>query len=298
MDTIEGMRTFVAVASRQSFTAAAKQLGVSTNIASKYVQRLEERLGAQLFHRTTRSVTLTETGRAYLERCIPLLDQFDELEGVVLAKQSELAGSIRMTASTGFGSMELVEALAPFQQTHPNVQIQLHLSDHKVRLIEEGYDLAIRFGTLADSTMLARKLMDMRIVVYASSKYLSQNGTPRNPKELSSHNCLISRTSPDPDNWRFKIKGKETTIPVQGTFHANSPRAIAHMALRGAGIGMGPLYSITPFLKRKRLTLLFENDEAKALGLYAVYPSSRHLASRVRALIDHLAETFAENPYS
>jgi DNA-binding transcriptional LysR family regulator len=138
----------------------------------------------------------------------------------------------------------------------------------------------------------------MRLVVYASPKYLSEHGTPRHPRDLVDHNCLISRTSTDPDHWRFRIKGKETAIPVQGTFHANSPRAIAHMALAGAGIAMGPLYAVTPFLGRKRLRLLFEAHEATALGLYAVYPTSRHLSARVRALIDHLATTFSGEPYS
>ena len=159
MDTVEGMRTFAAVAALGSFTGGARQLGMSTKLASKYVRQLEERLGAQLFHRTTRSVTLTETGHTYFQRCRPLLDQFDELEGLVQARHSELAGPIRITAPTGFGSTQLVEALRPFQAAHPKVGIELHLSDHHVSMIEQGFDLAIRFGALKDSALVARKLM-------------------------------------------------------------------------------------------------------------------------------------------
>lgn len=165
MDTIEGMRTYVAVAGQKSFTAGAKQLGISTKLASKYVRQLEERLGAQLFNRTTRSVTLTETGQAYFERCVPLLDQLDELEGLVQERQAELAGPIRITAPTAFGSSKLVDAIRPFQLEHPKVSIDLHLSDQWISLIERGFDLAVRFGALADSSLIARKLLSMRVVV-------------------------------------------------------------------------------------------------------------------------------------
>ena len=189
MDTIDGMRTFVAVSRQNSFTAGAKMLGVSTKLASKYIGQLETRLDAQLFHRTTRSVTLTETGQAYLERCIPLLEQFDELEDLVQERQSELAGTIRLTAPTAFGSTELVNALRPFQIQHPKVSIDLHLSDQRVAIIEEGFDLAIRFGELEDSSLIARKLMNMRIVVFASPHYLAQKGEPIHPNGLLTHNC-------------------------------------------------------------------------------------------------------------
>jgi DNA-binding transcriptional LysR family regulator len=299
MDTIEGMRTFVAVASQCSFTGGAKQLGVSTKLASKYVRQLEEHLGAQLFHRTTRSVSLTETGQAYLERCIPLLDQFDELESVVQERQSELAGPIRITAPTGFGSHELVQALYPFQQQHPKVTIDLQLSDHVVSVVEGGFDLAIRFGALEDSALIARKLLDMRMVVFASPEYLSTNGIPIHPSELVQHNCLLQKTSIDPENWRFRIDNEITSYRVHGSFKANSPRAVAQMARDGLGIGLCPYYTVAPFLKEGELSILFEEYEATVLGLYAVYPPSRHLTARIRALIDHLVDTLGDNlPWS
>ncbi|MFY0610076.1 MAG: LysR family transcriptional regulator [Hyphomicrobiaceae bacterium] len=292
MDTIEGMRTFIAVAAKGSFTGGAKRLGMTTRLASKYIRQLEERLGAQLFNRTTRSVTLTETGRAYYARCGPLLDQFDELEGLVHQHEAELAGPIRITAPTGFGSRELVHALHPFQMTHPNVSISMHLSDQHVSLIDEGFDIAIRFGALKDSSLTTRKLMDMRFVVFASPDYLAEHGTPRHPHELASHRCLILLTSPTPYTWMFRINGEEVPVDVASTFSANSPRAVTHMAIGGFGIGRGPHYAARPFLQSGKLKIMFEKEEIPAGGLYAVYPPGRHLTARIRALIDHLATTF------
>ncbi|BBB27153.1 LysR family transcriptional regulator [Amphritea japonica] len=292
MDTIVGMRTFVAVARQRSFTAGAKQLEISTKLASKYVRQLEEKLGAQLFHRTTRSVTLTETGEAYFTRCVPLLEQFDELEGVVQTRQSTLAGSIRITAPTGFGSTHLVDAVSHFQPLHPDVTIQLQLADHYVPVVEEGFDLAIRFGPLNDSSLVARKLMDMRMVVAASPDYISRVGEPQRPADLSRHNCLQMRINADQSPWPFCVEGEPVSVRVSGSFHANSPKAIAQMGATGLGIVFCPYYAIKPYVETGKLRILFEEQEATVISLYAVYPQSRHLSARVRALIDHLVETF------
>lgn len=289
------MRTFAAVAGEQSFTGGAKRLGISTKLASKYVQQLEARLGAQLFSRTTRSVRLTDIGLAYLEHCQPLLDQFDELEGLVQSRHSELAGRIRVSAPTAFGSSHLITALAPFQLAHPKVTIDLHLTDKLVALIEEGHDLAIRFGQLEDSTLIARRLLEMRIVIVASPEYLQTHGEPSSPDFLCTHNCLIRNSHVSAEHWNFQVDGVISAVPVTGSFRANSPRAIAHMAARGLGIGRCPRYVADPFLKNGELKLLFEGFEMKEIGLYAVYTQNRHLTARIRALIDHLVEFYAEH---
>jgi DNA-binding transcriptional LysR family regulator len=288
VDTIDNMRIFVAVAGQKSFTAGARQLGISTNLASKHVRQLEKRLDAQLFHRTTRRVTLSDTGLAYFERCVLLLDQFDELEGLVQERQSELAGPIRITAPTGFGAGELVEAIRPFQIMHPEVSINLHLSDQHVDILNGGFDLAIRFGPMQNSTLIARKLLTMRLVVVASPKYISVNGEPAHPGALSTHNCLLQTSSSDPEHWEFTIHGKVEKFRVSGSFTANSPRAVANMVAGGLGIGRCPFYTAEPFLKSGELVLLFEDKMASEFNLYAVYPSGRHLTVRIRKLIDHL----------
>lgn len=292
MDTIEGIRVFAAVAAKSSFTAGAKQLGVSTKLASKYVRQLEAHLGAQLFNRTTRSVTLTETGHVYFQRCVGLLDQFDELESLVQERQSELAGPIRITAPTGFGGGHLIKCIKDFQLAHPKVSIDLHLSDHRVDIIEGGFDLAIRFGDLKDSSLIARQLLRMRIVAFAAPDYLEKRGKPEHPNDLSEHNCLLQVASADPEHWRFRVKGELISQRVKGSFRANSPRAVAQMAVGGLGIGMCPLYAVEALIKAGELTLLFEEYEATQLGLFAVYPLNRHLTARIRALIDHLVDTF------
>ncbi len=294
MDTFDGMRTFVAVAQEGSFTAAARRLNMTTKLASKYVGQLEERLGAQLFNRTTRSVTLTDIGHAYLERCRPLLDQFDELEAVIQERQSDLAGPIRITAPTGFGSINLVQALAPFLAGNPKVSVDLHLTDRHSAIVEEGFDMAIRIGELQDSSLIARRLKWMRVCVCASPDYLARMGEPEHPAALSTHNCLINQAHQDPFHWRFNIEGEELRVPVQGRFQADAPRAAAEMAVAGIGITVCPYYALEPFLATGKLRVLFAEYEAIRFGLYAVYPPNRHLTARVRGLIDHLATEFAD----
>ena len=168
MDTIETIRAFTAVAQEGSFTAAARRLGMSTKLASKYVQQLEARLETQLFNRTTRSVALTDVGTAYLERCRPILEQFDELDALVKERQTSLAGPVRITAPTAFGSTKLTQALIPFMLAHREVAIDMKLTDNRVALVEEGFDLAIRVGVLRDSTLIAKKLADMPMIASAT----------------------------------------------------------------------------------------------------------------------------------
>lgn len=293
MDTIDGLRTFAAVAAEESFTAGARRLGISTRVASKYVQQLESRLGVQLFSRTTRSVRLTETGRACLERCLPLLDQFDEMEGLARATQSELAGSIRLSAPTAFGSSELPAALAGFQARHPAVQLNLRLDDRWVALVEEGFDLAVRFGNLEDSALLARRLLNMRMIAVASPGFLREHGEPKQPADLERLNCLILDIATAPEPWAFVVDGQRTLVQVRGGFRSNSPRAIAHMAAQGIGIGRCPHYVARPLLQSGQLQILLEEHEPSPIPLQALYPSNRHQSLRVRALIDHLVEYFS-----
>ena len=289
MDTIDGMRTFAAVAEAASFTAAAARLGISPKLASKYVGQLEARLGVQLLRRTTRSVTLTEAGGAYLPQCRALLDRFDELESTVQTRQSKLAGPIHLTAPTGFGATHLTRALGPFLAAHPDVSVEMRLSDHHVNVVEEGFDLAIRFGQSDGATLVARKLLEMRVICCAAPTYLAERGTPAAPGELARHDCLLQTASGIPAHWPFVVDGARTEVAVSGRFRANSPLAGAHMAAGGLGLARMPLYTAEPFLADGRLVPVLEAYEAARLTLHAVHPPERYLTARVRALIDHLA---------
>jgi DNA-binding transcriptional LysR family regulator len=250
----------------------------------------------QLFHRTTRSVRLTETGEAYHERCLAVIEQFDELEALVQQRHAALAARIRLTTSTGFGTMHLPPMLARFQEAHPEVVIELQLSDHNIPLIEEGFDLAPRFGELRDSTLVARKLTDMRMICCASPAYLARHGRPQAPQAISAHNCLLLSLGSTPDMWRFQRGAETFAVNVSGRFRTNSPPTVVRMALDGLGVCHVLAYMVKAHLQTGALVQLFPAYERPPIGFYAVYPPSRHLTARIQALIDHLAETVWLSP--
>jgi len=287
------MRAFVAVARDQSFTAAGRRLGLSTKLVSKYVQHLESQLKTQLFNRTTRSVSLTDVGTAYLERCRPILEQMDELDDLVRERQGALAGPIRLTAPTGFGSTKLTEAMIPFLQAHPDVELDMKLTDTRVALVEEGLDMAIRIGALPDSALIARKLADMPLVLSASPDYLTRNGRPRSPEALATHTCLVNSNQQEPNVWRFHRNGKEHVVRLRGAVTSNSPGALARLAIGGLGIAMSPYYPVETALAEGRLERVLPDYATHTYGVYALYPPNRHLTRRLRALIDHLAAEFS-----
>ena len=290
MDTIEGMRVFAAVAAEQSFTRGARRLGITAKLASKYVRQLEERLACQLFNRTTRSVALTEVGQAYYDRCLPLLDQFDEVEDAVRDRHHTPAGLIRLTAPTGFGEQILTPALAGFLERYPDIRLDVTLTNATLSLVEEGLDLAIRVGSPGDSTMIARKLAPMRLVFCASPEYLARCGHPASPEDLANHACLVDSNFHNSNLWPYKEEGEVKRVRVDGPFCVNTPRAACDMAVAGLGISLSPHYAAAPRVADGKLQLLFEDRELDAFGLYALYPHNRHLSARVRALVDYLAD--------
>lgn len=292
MDRIETMQAFVAVADEGSFTAAASKLGLSNRLVSKYVQALEARLEVQLLARTTRSVSLTDVGHAYLSRCRPLLEQVEDLDAAVQDRHAALSGPIRITAPTGFGSVRLPGALASFMAAHPNVEIDLRLTDTRVALVEEGIDLAVRIGKLQDSSLVARRLAAMPLIVCAALAYLERRGRPDHPSALATHDCLIDENQRDASAWRFGSGGNETTVRVSGPCRANSPAALAALALDGIGVARCPKYVVEAAVADGLLEELFADARTEDMGLYAVYPPNRHLTARVRALIDHLVGSF------
>lgn len=301
MDTIDGMRTFVAVALQQSFTGGAKTLGISTKLASKYIGQLEDKLATQLFNRTTRSVTLTEAGNTYLRHCVPILNQINELESILQENQTNIAGPIRLSAPTGFGSQSVIDALSMFQQTHPRIAIDLHLSDHRVSIIEEGIDLAIRLGELEDSSLIARKLTQMDVVVFASKDYLQKHGTPTHPRELAEHNCLALTIATTPNHWAFEANLQNDShkfiVPIKGDFKSNSPKALVNMAIKGQGISRAPIYAVAPYIKSGQLEVLFSDYQTEGITLNAIFPPNRHLTTRIRTLIDYFVIYFSQLDY-
>lgn len=294
MDTIAGMRTFIAVAREGSFTAAADRLDMSTALASKYVGQLEQRLGTRLLNRTTRALSLTEAGAAYLEQAQQIVDDLDFLENSLAGSKAQPAGTLIISAPVTFGEMYLAEAVAGFLDQYPKVSVDLRLTDRFVDLVDEGIDVAIRIGELADSSHIARRIASTPVITCASPDYLTQHGEPGSPDELSRHVCLIDRNFRSGTTWPFRFGDEELTVRIAGRIAVNSAAAIRKLLLAGQGIARIPRFVVEEDLQQGMLRPVLAGHETDPLGIYAVYPQNRYLASKVRSFVDFSAARFRE----
>jgi len=292
MDRIDALRLFSAVAELESFTRAAARLGLTPGAASKQIAALEDRMQARLLERTTRSVRLTDAGQALLDRIEPWLAEYDAIENGLAVEQGAAAGVLRVAAPVDFGAERLVEPVTAFMTRWPSVEVRLELSDRMVDLVDEGYDLAVRIGQLTDSSLIAKRLADAPIAVVASPDYLAGAGAPDNPRALSVHDCIIDRNKPAPNLWRFE-RGKESVeAKVKGRMSLNGARAAVAAACAGAGVACSPAWAAADAIKDGRVTELLADWNADDRDLWAVFPSNRYLAHRVRLFVDHLADWF------
>lgn len=299
MDVIQGMRTFAAVAQSGSFSAGAKRLGLSRALASKYVGQLEDRLGLRLLNRSTRSVALTACGRAYLERCLRLLADFDDIESEARNARRTPRGPLRISAPTAFGELFLTRILAGFTARYPETAVSLSLSDRYVNLVEEGFDVAVRIGALKDSSLIARQLTSMGLLVCAAPAHVRRHGAPAHPFELKTHPCVLDENLRDGDRWPFVIEGVRHPVAVSGRLRVNSARAVRDLLLAGEGIGLCPSFLVEEDIRSGRLLRLLTGFQPPEYGVYALFPHSRRMAVSVRALIDFLVENFeASQPES
>ncbi len=297
MDRLDCDRMFLAVYETGGFSRAAKRLGTSAGQASKLVTRLENELGVQLFHRTTRALSPTEVGRAYYERLKGLIEEFDALEASVRNASGRAAGRIALTVPMSFGSAQLAPALVAFAEAYPEIQLDVSFSDRVANLVDEGFDAAVRIGEPQDSSLIARKLCPMRVIVCAATAYLTKRGFPAGPAALAEHDCVIDTNFRDPGVWRFRGPDGETIrIPVNGRLRFSNPEACIAAAVSGLGIARVPSFIAGPRLARGELTQILGAFELQPSGLYVVYPPGRHLAARVRALVDFLSERFRGVP--
>ncbi len=281
-----GLREFVAVIEHGSFTAAADALNVSTSFVSREVKRLEKRLNARLLHRTTRKSTLTEVGKIFYARGLEIRDMLDALESEVADMQGQLVGHIRITAPGLYADRYVAPAVAEFTDQYPEVSIELDTGMQVVGIIADGYDLAVRMGALEDSALIARKIAPRRMMVCASPGYLIRNGRPKEPEELSSHRCL---TFPDMP-WRFLYPDGVRSLKVRGPWVSDNGRALVAAAERGLGLIRMTDYYMAAQLRRGELELVLEDYEVQDAATWLVYPARDQLPTRVRFLIDFLAE--------
>ena len=298
MDRIISMRVFVRAASAGSLSAAARHLGMSPAMATKHVDALEARLGVKLFHRTTRRLSLTEAGNNYLEACQRILPEIDEAEAAAASQRVKASGLLRMNAPLSFGTRYVAPLLAEFSQRHPEVKVELGLSDAQLDLIAGNWDLAIRIGRLADSPLQTRQLGDSCMMLCAAPAYLDRRGVPRSVADLTQHNCLSYTLSAiqDREHWAFGANG-ETRVAINGDLLANNGDALLAAALAGQGIIYQPHFIVCAAVKRGELVELpLDKPVVKLGGIHVLYPPDRRPPAKVRVMIDYLVEMLAKAP--
>lgn len=295
MDRLDGINAFTAVADARSFTKAAQRLGVSSAQISKLVARLENRLGARLLNRTTRDVSLTDTGRAYLERARDLLAEFEALETSV-RDQGGPRGLLRISAPVSFGATQLQPALLDFAAAWPEVAIEVSFADRTVNLVDEGFDVAVRIGRLADSSLIARKLAPVRMITFAAPAYLAAHGAPAHPSALADHPAILDLNIRDPRVWTYAVSGEDADVRVNGRLRFSSPDACLAAASAGFGIARAPAFVACDRLRAGELATVLDAFEPAPIHVFAVYPHGRHLAAKVRVFVDFLAQRFAGEP--
>ena len=295
MDRFGAIRVFAQVVESGSFAKAAERLGLSTSATSRHVAELEAHLQTRLLNRTTRRVSLTESGRAFYERTVQLLADLEEAEQEAARAAVTPRGTIRLTTSVNFGVRHLAPAIAEFLAQHPGVRFDVSLSDRVVDLVEEGFDLAVRVGTAGSEALVARKLGETRLVPCASPKYLSDHPAPKTPEELAGHNCFTYEYVTPRNVWRFRDdSGRERAVRVAGTLHSNNGDLLAEVAVRGAGIVFEPAFIVGPDVRAGRLVPLLQEYMPPPVPIYAVYPSRKHLSAKVRSFVEFLVARFSE----
>ena len=290
MDVLKGMTIFVEVANQQGFAPAARALELSTSAVSRYVIELEDWLGIQLFHRTTRKLSLTEEGAFYLSRCQQVIADVDDIKQVAIGNLTEPQGNLRITAPVFIAKAWLQDLLPGFLNRYPQVSLELTAVDRVVDLVAEGYDLALRACELADSTLVARRLMDVNLALVASPAYLAEYGTPTSIDDLKSHNCLVDTVAGYTNRWPLLDGKKRTLISVIGNASANSGEIVRSLALAGIGIALLPRFFVLKDIHDSHLVSFLESSIDFHAGLYAVYPQRRYVSANIRCFIDYLIE--------
>nr|WP_315249798.1 LysR family transcriptional regulator [uncultured Duganella sp.] len=283
------MRMYVAVVDGGSFAAAADKLEISRAMVSKQIQKLEEHLGTRLLNRTTRKLSLTETGREFYERSTQIMGDVEEAEQIAGQMTRTPQGVLRISIPLSYGQHRLATIIGDYTQAFPKVQLDIALSDRKVDLIEDGFDLAIRIGALPPSDLIARKIGGVRSIVCASPAYIARHGAPQTPQQLAQHACLSYTLTEGGADWRFDTQNGPLIVPIHGPIRADNGDIIRLAGVSGAGILFQPHFIVADDLAAGRLVQLLPAWQSAELGVYALYPSRKHLSAKVRTFVDFLA---------
>jgi DNA-binding transcriptional LysR family regulator len=308
MDTLDGIKTVVAVVETGSFTAASERLGMSKALVSKYISEVEDSLGVRLLNRSTRRLALTEAGQRYYDQALPLLEEFEEMVDSVTGEQSSPRGLLRISVPVTFGEMSLAPLIPKFLQQYPDIGVDLQLSDKMIDMLEEGIDVVIRIGGVDDSSLIAKHIQTLPLVLCASPDYIESRGRPERPEELAKkppeelsdklakHDCIIDSNFRIGKHWPMICpKNITTSVEVSSRIMANSPRAVKEITLAGGGIGMIPRFIVQDALDDGRLEEILPEYRTLEFGLFAIYPHRRYLSRKVRCFIDFLVVEFASS---
>jgi len=294
MDRLAAIQVFARVVESGSFAKAADRLGLSTSAASRQVADLESHLQTRLLNRTTRRVSLTESGQQFYERAVQLMTDLAEAEQEASSAAVVPRGTIRLTTSVNFGVRHVAPAIAEFLERYPDVRFDVSLSDRVVDLVEEGLDLAIRIGAPVADNLVARKLGETRMVPCASPGYLAKHAAPKTPEDLARHNCFTYEYVSPRHVWRFRDRsGAEHAVRVAGRLHSNNGDLLAEVAARDGGIVFEPAFIVGPAVRAGRLVPLLQDFVPPPVPIYALYPSRKHLSAKVRRFVEFLIERFS-----
>lgn len=291
MDKLQQMRVFAAVVDAGSFVGAADAVEMSKAAVSRHVQELESRLGVRLLQRTTRKLSLTQEGEVFHTRCKELLANVEEAEAEITARAGEASGLLKINVPVSFGNLHLAPLWGEFLKRNPKVTLDISLSDRVVDLVDEGFDMAVRIGRLPDSSLISRKLASTLTIVCASPTYLQQRGRPTHPSDLARHSIVAYSLSSTGDRWAFDGPGGRATVKVSPRLHANSGDTCRAVALQHQGIIFQPSFLVGDDLKSGALVQVLPDWLSSELGIYAVYPTRKHLSPKVRVLVDFLVES-------
>ncbi|MCD9467866.1 LysR family transcriptional regulator [Photobacterium iliopiscarium] len=299
LENLQQMVILAAIGHEQNFTRAADRLGISKSQVSKQVRYLEERLGCQLVQRSTRTVALTEIGLQYADYGQQLVDTVNEAEAMVAGYRNEIKGVLRIGIAQSFGNIHITSALAEFQKSNPELELEISLFDHRPNLLEEGFDCWIAIHEHPPEGMVARKLANCEFVVVASPDYIAQHGQPETPSDLRRHNCITYQSRERKYvNWAFSRDGVQQSIRVRGNYRIDNAPAVLDAAVSGLGIAYLSTYLMTNELENNKLIQLLPQWKTTVdLPIYAVYPRRKYLAPKVRCFIDFMAERMAQAPY-
>ena len=293
MDKLRAIEVFIEVAQGLSFSRAAQSLGMARGNVTKHVAWLEQTMGVQLLTRTTKSVSLTESGLSLLENGRELLDRVEGMDAAVRLSVKEPKGMLRLGAPPSFGAFHLVPIITAFSKAHPDIQVVLYLDDGRSDLVAEGLDMSVRIASaLKDTTLVASRLAVVPQVLVASPGYLSQRGFPKDIADLANHDCMVHALKSPTNIWTFTGAQGKTTVRVRGTIRANYGEPLRHAALLGQGISMHPTYMVKQDLAAGRLETVLPEFKPVGVDIYAVFPSRKNLPVRVRTFLDFLTEWF------